>query len=171
VIDAGANTLDDVLADGTVRILAYIPNPASSDSVPTCIAMGPDHALYIGTLSLQEFFDNGPGSATVYRVDPNTVDPANLNTVLSAATVWATGLTTISACAFRPGGDFYATEMFANDVVRVPFAHPATGRINFGSGVLSQPGGVAVRGTNVYVSNNSNSATAGSGEIVRFGNA
>ena len=42
-------TLDEVLADGTVQILAYIPNTPISDAVPTCVAKGPDGALYILT--------------------------------------------------------------------------------------------------------------------------
>lgn len=130
---------------------------------------GPDGALYIGTLALVNFFVQGPGTATVYRVAPSTVNPNDLTSVLSAPTVWATGFSTITGCAFSPHGDFYATEMFAGDVVQVPFAHPATGRTYLGAGQLRLPNGVAVgRDGAVYVSNHSDSTVAGSGEVVRF---
>jgi hypothetical protein len=178
VVDAGSNTLDEVLPGGKVQILAYFPNPSISDAVPTCVTQGPDGALYIGTLALAEFFVHGPGTATVYRVDPTTVDPNDLNSVLSAAKVWATGFSTITGCTFGPTGDFYAVEMFsgftsptapAGDVVRVPFAHPGTGRTYFGVGQLHLPNGVAVGndGT-VYATNYSDSPIAGTGEVVRF---
>lgn len=169
VVDAGSNTLDEVLPDGTVNILAYFPNPALSDSTPTCVTQGPDGALYIGTLALVDFFVNGPGTATVYRVDPTKLIPNDLTSILNAPTVWATGFSTITGCTFGPHGDFYATEMFANDVVQVPFAHPATGRTRLGVGQLTLPNGVAV-GPNgaVYVTNNSDSTVAGTGEVVRF---
>lgn len=40
VVDAGPNTLDVVLADGTVQVLAFFPNNSTSDATPTCVAMG-----------------------------------------------------------------------------------------------------------------------------------
>ena len=46
VVDAGSNTLDRVSADGDVRVVKFIPNPPSSDAVPTCVARGRDGALY-----------------------------------------------------------------------------------------------------------------------------
>lgn len=169
VVDAGSNTLDEVMSDGTVQILAYFPNTPISDSVPTCVAQGPDGALYVGTLALADFFAHGPGTATVYRVDPSATNAADLNTVLNVATVWATGFSTITGCTFSPAGDFYATEMFTGDVVKVPFAHPATGRTTIGAGQLTLPNGVAVdKNGAIYVSNKSDSTTAGAGEIVRF---
>lgn len=59
VIDASANTLDEVRPNGSIRIIAYFPNPLFpnpnygqpnggpkfipiSDAVPTCVAQGPD---------------------------------------------------------------------------------------------------------------------------------
>jgi hypothetical protein len=180
VVDAGTNTLDEVLSDGTVRILAYFPNTVASDAVPTCVTQGPDGALYIGTLALADFFAFGPGHSTVYRVDPSTVDPSNLHSVLTAAKVWATGFTTITGCTFDQNGNFYAVEMFngfnpanpvapAGDVVKVPFDHPATGRTIIGAGQLHLPNMVAV-GDNgdVYVTNFSDSPVAGTGQVVRF---
>ena len=169
VVDAASNTLDEILPDGTVQILAYFPNSAVSDVVPTCLDRGPDGALYVGALDLAGFVTQGPGTASVYRVDPAATNPNDLNTVLNVATIWATGFTTITGCTFSPQGDFYATEMFAGDVVRVPFAHPATGRTILGAGQLTLPSGVAVAPNGaVYVSNFTDSPQAGTGEVVRI---
>jgi hypothetical protein len=169
VVDAAANTLDEVLADGTVQILAYFPNTHFSDSVPTCVAQGPDGALYVGTLALADFFASGPGTATVYRVDPKATNPNVLNTVLNVATVWATGFSTITGCTFDNHGNFYAAEMFAGVVVEAPFANPSTGRSLIGKGQLALPNGVAVDNNGaVYVSNMSDNTTAGAGSVIRF---
>jgi hypothetical protein len=88
--------------------------------------------------------------------------------VLNVATIWATGFTTITGCTFGPQGDFYATEMFAGDVVRVPFAHPANGRTILAE-QLTLPSGVAVspNGT-VYVSTFTDNPQAGTGQVVRI---
>ena len=51
VVDAATNTLDHVTSDGEVEIVAFFPNPPSSDAVPTCLDRGPDGALYIGELT------------------------------------------------------------------------------------------------------------------------
>ena len=169
VVDAGANTLDEVLANGTVQILAYFPNTPFSDSVPTCVTQGPDGALYVGMLALADFFVAGPGSATIYRVDPKATNPNDISTVLNVAKIWATGFSTVTGCTFDNHGNFYAAEMFAGDVVKAPFAHPATGRTVIGKGQLTQPNGVAVDSNGaVYVSNMSDSTVAGAGSVVRF---
>ena len=130
VIDAGANTVDEISADGSAKVIAYIPNETPSgdlpvrDSTPTCAAQGPDGALYIGTLDLvRNFVDPNQGWSHVYRVDPKAGE-----NYLTAAHVWASGLTTITSCAFDSAGNFWATEMFKNnvaappgDIVRIPF--------------------------------------------------
>lgn len=66
--------------------------------------------------------------------------------MLSAAKPWVTGLSTITGCNFDRKGNLYVGEMFANDVVKVPFSHPATGRTVIGTGALAFPNGVAVGG-------------------------
>ncbi len=38
VTDAGANTLNEVKADGTIKVLAYFPNSPIRDAIPTCVA-------------------------------------------------------------------------------------------------------------------------------------
>ena len=147
VADAGANTLDEVLADGSVRVLAYFPNEVIRDAIPTCVAQGPDGALYIGTLALVESIVIGP-SAKVYRVEPsqaNLTDPT-----ATPMTLWASGLWPINGCTFGPDGNFYASQLFTNnfddpqgDVVRIPFTDPSTHTFLTG-GALSFAGGVAV---------------------------
>ncbi|GAB2475917.1 ScyD/ScyE family protein [Jatrophihabitans fulvus] len=168
VADAGANTVSEVMRNGAVRVIAYIPNetpPLTRDATPTCVAMGPDGMLYVGTLNIIA----GAGQASVWRVDPD----ANYPTVPE---LWATGLTTITACAFDRHGDFWATEMFANngpsappgDVVRVDGDHP-THQHRYGGGHLPLPGGLAVgRHGELYVSINSASPVPGSGAVVRM---
>ena len=54
--------------------------------MPTSLAFGPDGGLYIGTLN----FEGGPGQAKVYRLDVRT----------GALTVYADGLTAVTAIAF-----------------------------------------------------------------------
>lgn len=174
VVDAAANTVNEVSPNGTVRVLAYIPNTPKSDAVPTCVTRGPDGALYVGTLAIAE----GPGGAKVYRINPETTAP-----VTQAATVWAEGLSTINGCAFSPDGKyFYASEFLALEtltgpptgplpsaVVKIPFNHPTT-HDYLGLGVLHFAGGVAVDTEgSVYVSNWSNQGPgAPIGQVLRF---
>jgi hypothetical protein len=154
VADAGANTLDEVHSDGSITVLAYFPNTALRDAIPTCIARGPDRALYIGILAFVDSAVLGP-SAKVYRVDPST---ANLSDpTATPMTEWATGLWPINGCAFGPNGSFYASQMWTNpshdfnqifadprgDVVKIPWRSPST-HIFLTGGALSTTAGVAV---------------------------
>jgi hypothetical protein len=148
VADAGANTISEIMKDGTARIVAYIPNETAApfrDATPTCIAAGPDGYLYVGTLNFVAnlFAPGGGGFSNVWRVNPN----ANYPTVPK---LWATGLTTVTACTFDRHENFWATEMFAGglnatppgDIVRIPFDEP-TDKDHFGFGRLPVPGGIA----------------------------
>jgi hypothetical protein len=167
VVDAGANTIDSV-HNGKVHVLKFIPNPPSSDAVPTCIDRGPDGAFYIGQLTGG---GNAPGSANVYRFAPWEKHPL---------TVWARGLTAITGCGFDSHGHFIAVEFSTNgldnaapgtgEVVRVPrhSSHPVV----LVSG-LDFPGGFAA-GANgsLYVSNWSIAPASGKsfppGQVVRI---
>jgi hypothetical protein len=165
VVDAGANTLNEVMPNGRVRILAFFPNidfgvpfppfETKTDATPTCVAQGPDGMLYVGTLSLVPSFFGGP-TAKVYRVDPSRVGQGGEVTVLGPSDEWATGLWPINGCAFGPDGSFYASELFTSvsfgpdgpvpaggDVVKIPFTTPAT-HVSLTGGTLPLAGGVAV---------------------------
>jgi hypothetical protein len=171
VVDAGANTLNLVRPNGSDQILAFFPNNVLADSTPTCVAQGPDGALYIGTLALVDSIVFGR-KAIVYRVDPNEVDPDDLTTVLTVATPWATGLWPINGCAFGPDGTFYASQLFTapnfsrGDVVKIPFGNPASHTFLTG-GALFAPAGVAVGPDgSIYVSNVGSFAP--DGQVVRL---
>jgi len=186
VTDAGANTLDEVGPGGSVAVDAFFPNLKVSDAVPTCVAKGPDGALYVGTLSIADFVvSGGQPVATVYRVDPAKVMPYDGSTYKTVATVWATGLDPITGCTFGPDGSFYATEFVTHvitpphapptvkvpvggDLVRIPWAaHPSPASYQrIGDGTLMNPGTVAVSPWgDVYVSNKSTDPFHG--EVVR----
>ena len=171
VVDAGANTLNVVKPDGSNQILAYFPNNAIRDSTPTCVAKGPDGALYVGTLALVDSIVRGP-SAIVYRVDPAAANPNDMATVLSVAKPWATGLWPINGCTFGADGTFYASQLITSpgfsggDVVKIPFANPASHTM-LANDSLVFPAGVAVgRDGAVYVVNGS--AYVPEGAVVRL---
>ena len=173
VTDAGTNTLNIVRPDGSNQILAYFANNIIADSTPTCVAKGPDGALYIGTLALVDSIVFGP-TAAVYRVDPNATNPDDLATILSVATPWATGLWPINGCAFGSDGSFYASQLITNsgfsggDVVKIPFANPASHTL-LANDSLVFPAGVAVGSDGaVYVVNGT--AFVPEGQVVRLTN-
>jgi glucose/arabinose dehydrogenase len=173
VTDAGANTLNVISANGSNRILAYFPNNAIADATPTCVAKGPDGALYIGTLALVDSIVFGH-AATVYRVDPAEADPDDFAKVLSVAKPWATGLWPINGCAFGPDGTFYASQLITNsgfgggDVVKIPFSNPASHTM-LANDSLAFPAGVAIgQDGAVYVANGS--AYVPNGQVVRLKN-
>jgi hypothetical protein len=190
VADAGANTLDEVRPNGSVRLIAFFPNPLLplpdgtrvpiSDAVPTCVALGPDGYLYVGTLAFganfARFDTNAPPNwaslppqSKVYRVNPHRAE-----VFLTEADVWASGFNPITAAAFH-GQALYLTEYttqesgFATgDVLRVQVnADGSAGtRTTLGAGALFQPNGLAFDANGqVYVSNYS--ISAGGGQVVR----
>jgi hypothetical protein len=176
VVDAGANTLDEVMPDGSIIILAFFPNNELADATPTCACQGPDGFLYIGTLALVDSLFIEP-SAKVYRLDPADANiPEPWNTPM---TVWASELWPINGCTFGSDGNFYASQLFTNpnwiygedpegDVVNIPFNSPGTHTFLTG-GALSFTGGVAV-GPNgaVYVADGTAFVAPGGGRIVRL---
>ena len=147
IADAGGNLLDEVFPDGTIHALAYFPDEIIRDAIPTCVAQGPDGALYVGTLALVDSFFSP--SAKVWRIDPATVNPTD--PTATPMTLWASGLHPINGCTFGPDGNFYASQLFTNsfffnpqgDVVKIPFADPSTHTFLTG-GALGYAGGVAV---------------------------
>src|SRR5436309_6815026 len=176
VADAGANTLNEVMPDGSIRVLAFFPNTVMADATPTCACQGPDGFLYIGTLALVDSLFLGP-SANVYRLDPSQANlPEPWNTPMPD---WASGLWPINGCTFGGDGNFYASQLFTNpnwiygedpegDVVKIPFNSPGTHTFLAG-GALSFTGGVAV-GPNgaVYVADGTAFVPPGEGRIERL---
>ena len=157
VADAGANALVRVKWNGNVRVLHYLAMPANfeGDSVATCVARGPDGALYVGEL-LGGFYS--PEHARIWRVTAHH------------ATVWAGGLTTVQGCGFGSDGAFYATEFQTaglgaqdppGDMVRISQSGQRTrlgaGKLSFPSGFAAGPDGA------IYVSNCSIAPAAGMG--------
>ncbi len=175
VADAGSNILDQVKRNGAVKVMAFFPVPAGSqsDAVPTCVARGPDGALYVGEL-LGGFFT--PGHARIWRVVPG-----------QAPRVWATGLTTVQGCGFGRDGAFYATEFQTGGLNESPGANPAGdvvridrhgNRTHLGIGKLFFPSGFAAGPDGaIYVSNCSIAPATGlgpqlcptGGQVVRIG--
>jgi hypothetical protein len=152
VADAGGNLLDEVFPDGSIQAMAYFPDEIIRDAIPTCVAQGPDGALYVGTLALVDSIVLGP-SAKVWRIDPatvNTTDPT-----LTPKTLWAQGLYPVNGCTFGPDGNFYASQLFTNDfendprgdVVMIPFSSPGThnfltnGALGYAGGIAAAPNG------------------------------
>jgi hypothetical protein len=184
VVDAATNTLDLVHTNGAKDVLAYFPDNAFADATPTCVAQGPDGALYIGTLAMVDSIFAPPTpipAAIVYRVDPKAAKPGSLPTVLSLAKPWASGLWPINGCAFGPDGNFYVSELGNNfdptygggvgiftggDVVKIPFATPGV-HLSLTGNALTMPAGVAVDGNgDVYVANGT--AFVPNGQVVRL---
>jgi hypothetical protein len=161
VADAGSNLVVDVRRDGTAKVLAFIgvPKGSVSDSVPTCVARGPDGALYVGELLGGQY---APGHARIIRLVPG-----------HAPRVWATGLTTVQGCGFGRDGAFYATEFQTSGLNEGPTANPAGDvvridrwghRTHLGVGKLFYPSGFAAgRDGSIYVSNCSIAPATGMG--------
>ncbi len=158
VADAGANILVEVKRNGAVKVLAFFPVPAGSqsDAVPTCVARDPDGALYVGELLGGSY---SPGHARIWRVVPG-----------HGPKVWARGLTTVQGCGFGTDGAFYATEFQtsglgsdnpAGGIVRIGRdghrTHLGVGKLFFPSGFAAEPGGA------IYVSNCSIAPATGIG--------
>ena len=151
VVDAASNTLDSVDQRGKVRVLAFIPNtPAGPDSVPTCVDVGPDGAVYVGELTGDRSSET---AASVYRYEPSS----------GSLAVWQSGFSAISGCGFGANGDFYVTEFDTTGFLPVGTPYGAVVQISpdgtrtvLGEGKLFAPNGfLAGPDGSIYVANKS----------------
>jgi len=146
ILDAAANTLEFVSPSGSIKVLAFIPNPPVSDAVPTCLAKGPDGAIYMGQLVGA---GNKEGAGAIWRWTPGHFTPEKV----------ASGLGSVTGCGFGPDGQFYAVEFSTKNLIE---AAPGTGAVvrvaphstsptTIASG-LNFPGGFAAGRDAIYVS-------------------
>ena len=180
VADAAANALLRVSAAGRVSLLARFPTKTetvragvfgptpvtmTAQAVPTSVAVGPDGAFYVGLL---RGVPCNPGTAAIYRVVPG-----------HGATVWARGLTAVTAIAFDGRGRLLATELSTGGLLAPPSVPGALVRIGRNGKTVTTlpvpglvaPTGVAVgAGGTVYVSNYGTSTRASKtpGEILQI---
>ncbi|MDQ3878836.1 MAG: ScyD/ScyE family protein [Actinomycetota bacterium] len=159
VADAAANDLLRVAPSRRIGVVATFPARRAKgarravDSVPTCVAVGPDGAFYVGELRGNAAPRN---SARVWRIVPG-----------HAPTVYASGLNRIVGLDFGPDGSLYVAELVTGRRIAAPFTGAVVRIAGDGSrgivgGDLVAPGGVAVASDgSVYVSVNSVSARRG----------
>lgn len=176
VVDAAGNDLLQVGRDGRISVLAVFPTrrvplpravgrrygaPASmrtiaAQSVPTCVAVGPDGALYVGELTGVPY---APGAARVWRVEPGR-----------RPEVFASGFTTIADLAFD-GSDLLVLELTTKGLLGPPSpgelvrVAPDGTRTVLARAGLVDPTGIAVAGRWIYVANDGLSPH---GEVVRL---
>lgn len=180
ITDAAANALLYVTKSGHISLLARLPTqletapagvlgsspvPIHAQAVPTSVAVGPDGALYVGTL---RGVPSLPGTAEIYRVARG-----------HAPTVWASGLTSVTALAFDAKGRLLATELSTGGLLAPATTPGALVRISANgkhvaklpvSG-LFDPTGVTVSPTGtVWVANRGTSPGSGAhpGELLRI---
>ncbi|MGK5740056.1 ScyD/ScyE family protein [Micromonospora sp. URMC 103] len=171
VVDAGANALLRVGANGRINTVATFPDavrpvpalscpappdfppvgtPIPSQAVPTSVVVGPDGAFYVGQLT---GFPFAPGAARVFRVDPRT----------GHVSTFADGFSAIVDIAFAPDGSLYVLEIARAGLLEAEVCGNFPGRlVKVSHGKKSEvqvpglevPGGLAVaKDGTIYISN------------------
>ncbi|GAA4285952.1 ScyD/ScyE family protein [Georgenia daeguensis] len=168
VVDAGGNALLHVDNDGDISTTFVFPKEAAvsspmgrirPDAVPTTVVKGPDDAYYVSQLTGFPFVK---GTATVWRFERGE-DPE----------VFADGFTNVIDLAFTDDEDLLVLEIATNGLA----SGDPKGALHWVDGDdtddrkvlttnLTLPGGLALDGDHVYVSNKS--AMANVGEVLRF---
>jgi hypothetical protein len=173
VADAASNDLLRVTPGGATTTVARLdveavstdhlppgpwPPTIDAESVPTSVTLGPDGWAYVAEL---KGFPFRPGSSNVWRIDPNAEGAiCSVDTADPHCSVYATGLTAIQDIAFHNRTSvLFVYELAADGVL--PFEEgfetgvfpPAVllkmknnRSIEIAAGLLSEPGGIAVRG-------------------------
>lgn len=160
VADAGGNSLLRVATNGDISTLAVFPSRPhgrGTDSVPTCVAVGPDGAYYVGELTGVPF---AVGAARIYRVVPG-----------QQPEIFLQGFTAIIDIAFAPDGNLYVLQFATGPglsgngaLIRVD---PDGTRTTIASAGLLAPTSVAIdRDGRLYVSNRGIFPSAG--EVLRI---
>ncbi len=157
VVDAGANTLDQVNPNGTVEILAYLSNPKVNDAVPTSIAQGADGYLYISTLGSLV-----PTQAAIYKVNPSLPAIQFLND----SSLWASGFTSITSASLGSNA-LYLTEFDSGNLIKIDInPDGSAGKRTTLLSSLTNPTGVAVGPDgSIYLSNKG--ISSGGGEVIK----
>jgi len=181
-VDAAANDLLRIAPSGQISVLAVFPTqkqnltPASArrlgapgttsvnvQSVPSCVTVGPDKALYVGELTGRPF---EPGSARVWRVVPG-----------KKPSVYAAGFTNITDIAFA-GKDLLVLEGAAHGFWNPPWTgalirvSPSRKMTVLASAGLVAPTGLAVATDGIYIANYGfypGSGPGPHGQVVRLG--
>jgi hypothetical protein len=193
VADAAGNDLIRVTPSGEAKTVArfdvemvktnhlppemgVFPPKLTAEAVPTSVTIGPDGAIYVGTLN---GFPFRPGAARVWRIDPRANGVlCSVNTPSHGCKVYARGLTAIQDIAFGPKDHkLYVLELAKDGVLAFEAGFetgefpPAVllkvsrhGRTELAKGKLSQPGGLAFsRHGKLYVTD----GTFGNGRLLR----
>jgi hypothetical protein len=141
-----------------------------AEAVPTTVTVGRDGYAYVGEL---KGFPFRPGTSHVWRVDPRAKGATCTPGVRSRqCRVYRSGLTAIQDIAFDRRGNLFVYELAKDGVLAFEAGlapggtfppavllklrakhgyHGGAGRSELARGRLSQPGGIAVRGRDVFV--------------------
>ena len=158
--DAAGNDLIRVSPDGTAVTVARWPlrplDGMTAEAVPTTVTIGRDGWAYVGELV---GFPGTPGSAHIWRVNPNAQDAVcEVDDPNADCAVWKSGFTSIFDIAFNPkNGTLYVYEIAEDGWLAFEEGF-ATGEFppavlvevkgkkirELVRGQLSQPGGVTV---------------------------
>jgi hypothetical protein len=180
IADAAGNDLIRVSPNGTARTVTRWARMdvggASAEAVPTSIAIGRDGWAYVGQLV---GFPGTPGSAHIWRVNPNAVGALCAVGGQGNCSDWKSGFTSIMDLAFNPNnGTLYVYEIAKDGWVAFEAGFEPGGVFppavllevkgkrtrELAKGELSQPGGVAVgRDGQIYVTD----GMFGNGRLLR----
>jgi hypothetical protein len=159
--DSGGNDLVKVHKHhvSLVSVFRDITTSAGKvQSVPTDVVVGPDGAIYISELTGFPFVK---GAANILRMVPG-----------HKPKVYASGLTNVTSMAFDKAGHLYAVQISNNGLLtgvdgslwKIHSDRSGKKSKNL-TGALFAPYGVAIKGTNAFVT--TGSVAVGAGEVIK----